>query len=190
MTVKFLDLGQQYRAIKEEVDAAVIATLESSIFVLGPEVEAFEQEFVAKHDVAHGIAMHSGTAALHLAMLALGVGPGDEVIVPSMTFTATAAAVCYCGATPVFADVDPKSHTLDPASFEERITPQTKAVIPVHLYGQPADLDPIVAIADKHGIAVIEDAAQAHLARYNGRPVGGIGRISCFSFYPGKNLGA
>jgi dTDP-4-amino-4,6-dideoxygalactose transaminase len=190
MTVKVLDLGQQYRAIKEEVDAAVIATLESSVFVLGPEVEAFEREFVAKHDVAHGIAMHSGTAALHLAMLALGVGPGDEVIVPAMTFTATAAAVCYCGATPVFADVDPRSHTLDPASFEERITPRTKAVIPVHLYGQPADLDPIVAIADRHGIAVIEDAAQAHLARYDGRPVGGIGRISCFSFYPGKNLGA
>ncbi len=190
MTVKFLDLGQQYRAIKDELDAAVIATLESSIFVLGPEVEAFEREFAAKHDVAHGIAMHSGTAALHLAMLALGVGPGDEVIVPAMTFTATAAAVCYCGATPVFADVDPKSHTLDPASFEERITPRTKAVIPVHLYGQPADMDPIMDVANRHGIAVIEDAAQAHLARYNGRPVGGIGRISCFSFYPGKNLGA
>lgn len=190
MTVKFLDLQTQYRAIKPEIDGAVLAVLDSSAYVLGPEVKAFEEEFAAAHCAAHGVACNSGTSALHLPLMALGIGHGDEVIAPGMTFTATAAAISYTGANPVFVDCDPNSYTLDPALIEARITPRTKAIMPVHLYGQSADMDAIVAIADKHGLAVIEDAAQAHLAQYKGRPVGGIGTLAGFSFYPGKNLGA
>jgi len=190
MTVKFLDLQAQYASIKAEADAAALAVLSSGQYVLGPEVEAFEREFAAAHDAGHAVALNTGTSALHLALLACGVGPGDEVIVPAMTFTATGAAVAYTGAKPVFVDVEPGRFTMDPAQIEGRITPRTKAIMPVHLYGQAADLDPVLAIAQRHGVKVIEDAAQAHLATYKGRKVGGIGDVSGFSFYPGKNLGA
>jgi dTDP-4-amino-4,6-dideoxygalactose transaminase len=190
MTVKFLDLQAQYRAIKSEIDEAVLRTLDSAAYVLGPEVEAFEAEFAAAHGAAYGVACNTGTSALHLALLAAGVGPGDEVITVSMTFTATVASISYSGATPVFVDVDPASMTMDPALIEAAITPRTKAILPVHLYGQSADMDPIMAVAARHGLTVIEDCAQAHLAQYNGRPVGAIGAMGCFSFYPGKNLGA
>jgi dTDP-4-amino-4,6-dideoxygalactose transaminase len=190
MTVKFLDLGAQYRSIKEEADRAVLSVLESSNFVLGPEVQKFEEEFAGAHGAAHAVAVNSGTSALHLALLAAGVEHGDEVITVPMTFTATAAAISYIGATPVFVDVDPESFTMNPALVEEKITPRTKAILPVHLYGQPADLDPLLAIADRHGLALLEDAAQAHLAEYRGRRVGALGYVGAFSFYPGKNLGA
>jgi dTDP-4-amino-4,6-dideoxygalactose transaminase len=190
MTVKFLDLHAQYRSIKDEIDAAVLGVLESSQYVLGPEVEAFEREFAAAHDVAEAVAVNSGTSALHVALLAAGIGAGDEVITVPMTFTATGAAIAYTGATPVLVDVDPDSFTLDPAKVEASITPRTRAIIPVHLYGQAADMAPLMAIAEKHGLVVIEDAAQAHLAEDRGRKVGGIGHIAAFSFYPGKNLGA
>jgi dTDP-4-amino-4,6-dideoxygalactose transaminase len=190
MTVKFLDLQAQYQSIKHEVDAAVLNVLASAQYVLGPEVEAFEREFAEAHGVAEAIAVNSGTSALHIALLAAAIGPGDEVIAPAMTFTATAAAVAYTGATPVFVDVDPDSFTLDPAKIEARITSRTKALMPVHLYGQPADMDTLMAVAQKHGLLVIEDAAQAHLAELRGRKVGGIGHMAAFSFYPGKNLGA
>lgn len=189
-TVKFLDLDAQYRSIKSEIDEAVLRVLSSSIYVLGPEVEAFERDFAGAHGADEAIAVNSGTSALHVALLAIGVGPGDEVIMPSMTFTATAAAVSYTGATPVFVDIDETSYTIDPSLIESRITPRTKAIIPVHLYGQSADMRPIMEIAERHGLIVIEDAAQAHLAQYEGRPVGSFGHIGCFSFYPGKNLGA
>ena len=190
MTVKFLDLQTQYQSIKGEIDEAVLGVLATSAYVLGPEVQAFEESFAEAHGAAHGIAVNSGTSALHLALLAAGVGPGDEVITVSMTFTATAAAISYTGATPVFVDVDPNSFTMDPGEVEARITPRTKAIMPVHLYGQAADLDPLVAVAERHGLTLIEDAAQAHLAEYKGRRVGGIGHVAGFSFYPGKNLGA
>lgn len=190
MTIKFLDLQAQYRSIKDEINEAVLKTLDSAAYVLGPEVEAFENEFAAAHNAQYGVAVNTGTSALHLALLAAGVGPGDEVITVSMTFTATAAAISYCGATPVFVDVDPASMTMDPSQVEARITPKTKAILPVHLYGQAADMDPLMDIATRHNLPLIEDAAQAHLAQYNGTPVGGIGAVGCFSFYPGKNLGA
>jgi dTDP-4-amino-4,6-dideoxygalactose transaminase len=190
MTVKFLDLQAQYASIKREADAAALAVLASGQYVLGPEVEAFEREFAVAHDAAHAVALNTGTSALHLALLACGIGPGDEVIIPAMTFTATGAAVAYTGARPVFVDCEPEQFTLDPGLIEASLTPRTKAIMPVHLYGQAADLDPIMAIAEQHGLRVIEDAAQAHLATYKGRKVGGIGHLSGFSFYPGKNLGA
>jgi len=190
MTVKFLDLQSQYRSIKKEIDEAVLGVLASAQYVLGPEVERFEEEFATAHGVAEGIAVNSGTSALHLALIAAGIGPGDEVITPSMTFTATAAAISYTGATPVFVDIDPHSFTMDPALVEGKITGQTKAIMPVHLYGQAADLNPLLAVANARGLTLIEDAAQAHLAEYRGQRVGGIGHIGAFSFYPGKNLGA
>jgi dTDP-4-amino-4,6-dideoxygalactose transaminase len=190
MTVNFLDLQTQYQSIKQEIDEAVLGVLATSIYVLGPEVKAFEEEFASAHGAKHGIAVNTGTSALHVALLAAGIGAGDEVITVSMTFTATSAAISYTGATPVFVDVDPLSFTMDPAQIEAKITPRTKAIMPVHLYGQAADMDPIMEIAERHGLTVIEDAAQAHLAEYHGRKVGGIGHMAGFSFYPGKNLGA
>ena len=159
-------------------------------FVLGKEVAAFEEEFASYSDARYGVAVNSGTSALHLALLAAGVGPGDEVITVPFTFVATAAAVWYTGAKPVFVDVDPESYCMDSARIEEAITPRTKAILPVHLYGQAADMDAISAIARRHGLPVIEDAAQAHGAEYRGRRCGSIGEMGCFSFYPGKNLGA
>jgi len=189
--VPFLDLKAQYHSIKAEIDAAVSGVLESAQFVLGPEVAAFEQEFAAYcGGVKHGIGLNSGTSALHLALLAAGVGPGDEVITVPFTFVATTAAIDYTGARAVLVDVDRKTATMDPALVEQAITPRTKAILPVHLHGQPADMDPILEIARKHNLVVIEDAAQAHGAEYKGRRCGSMGDLACFSFYPGKNLGA
>jgi len=188
--VPYLDLKAQYQSIKPEIDAAIARVLESCQFVLGPEVAAFEQDFAAYCGTTECIALNSGTSALHLALLAAGVGPGDEVVTVPFTFVASVAAVTYTGARPVLVDIDPRSFTMDPAAVEAAITPRTKAILPVHLYGQSADMDPIMEVARRHGLVVIEDAAQAHGARYKGRPVGSIGDMGCFSFYPGKNLGA
>lgn len=187
--IPFLNLKAQYLSIKEEIDEAVLGVLASSVYVLGPEVRKFEEEFAAHQGVEHGVAVNTGTSALHVALLAAGVGPGDEVITVSMTFIATAAAISYTGATPVFVDVDADTFTMDPSKIEAKITPRTKAILPVHLYGQAADMDPIMEIAERHGLVVIEDAAQAHGAEYRGKRVGGIGHMGTFSFYPGKNLG-
>jgi len=188
--VPYLDLKAQYQSIKPEIDAAIARVLDSCQFVLGSEVARFEQEFAAYCGATECIALNSGTSALHLALLAAGVGPGDEVITVPFTFVASVAAVCYTGARPVLVDIDPRSFTMDPAAIEAAITPRTKAILPVHLYGQPADMDPIMEVARRHGLIVIEDAAQAHGAKYRGRPAGSIGDMACFSFYPGKNLGA
>jgi dTDP-4-amino-4,6-dideoxygalactose transaminase len=188
--VPYLDLKAQYQSIKPEVDAAIARVLESCQFVLGSEVAAFEQEFARYCGTSECIALNSGTSALHLALMAAGVGPGDEVITVPFTFVASVAAVLYAGARPVLVDIDPRSFTIDPALIEGAITPRTKAILPVHLYGQSADMDPIMEVSRRHGLAVIEDAAQAHGAKYKGRPVGSIGDMACFSFYPGKNLGA
>ncbi len=188
--VPYLDLKAQYQSIKPEIDAAIARVLDSCQFVLGAEVAGFEQEFAAYCGTAECIALNSGTSALHLALLAAGVGPGDEVITVPFTFVASVAAVTYTGARPVLVDIDPRSFTMDPSAIEAAITPRTKAILPVHLYGQSADMDPIMEIARRHGLVVIEDAAQAHGAKYKGRPVGSIGDMACFSFYPGKNLGA
>jgi dTDP-4-amino-4,6-dideoxygalactose transaminase len=188
--VPYLDLKAQYQSIKPEVDAAIARVLESCQFVLGPEVAGFEQEFATYCGTAECIALNSGTSALHLALLAAGVGPGDEVITVPFTFVASVSAVTYTGARPVLVDIDPRSFTMDPGAIEAAITPRTKAILPVHLYGQSADMDPIMEVARRHGLVVIEDAAQAHGAKYKGRPVGSIGDMACFSFYPGKNLGA
>jgi dTDP-4-amino-4,6-dideoxygalactose transaminase len=188
--VPYLDLKAQYASIKPEIDAAIARVLDSCQFVLGSEVAGFEQEFSTYCGTSECIAVNSGTSALHLALIAAGVGPGDEVITVPFTFVASVAAVLYAGAQPVLVDIDPRSFTLDPVAIEAVITPRTKAILPVHLYGQPADMDPIMEVARRHGLIVIEDAAQAHGAKYKGRPVGAIGDMACFSFYPGKNLGA
>jgi dTDP-4-amino-4,6-dideoxygalactose transaminase len=188
--ILFLDLKAQYEEIKPQVDAAVARVIESAQFVLGPEVAAFEERFAAYCGVRHCVAVNSGTSALHLALLAAGVGPGDEVITVSMTFVATTAAILYCGAKPVFVDVDPDTWTMDPNLLKAAITPRTKAILPVHLHGLMADMDPIIEVADRAGLIVIEDAAQAHGSEYRGLRAGAIGDIGCFSFYPGKNLGA
>ena len=190
LNVPSLDLKIQYQNIKPEIDAAVAKVLESGQFVVGGEVLAFEEEFARYCGAKDCIAVNSGTSALHLALLAAGVGPGDEVITVPFTFVASVAAILYTGARPVLVDIDPCSFNMDPAAIEARITPRTKAILPVHLYGQPADMDPIMEVARRHGLIVIEDAAQAHGAKYKGRPAGSIGDIACFSFYPGKNLGA
>jgi dTDP-4-amino-4,6-dideoxygalactose transaminase len=188
--VPYLDLKAQYLSIKPEIDAAIARVLDSCQFVLGNEVASFEKDFAGYCGTSECIALNSGTSALHLALLAAGVGPGDEVITVPFTFVASVAAVLYVGAKPVLVDIDPRSFTLDPAAIQAAITPHTKAILPVHLYGHPADMDPIMEIAGRHRILVIEDAAQAHGAKYKSRPVGSIGDIACFSFYPGKNLGA
>jgi dTDP-4-amino-4,6-dideoxygalactose transaminase len=188
--VPFLDLKGQYRQIKPEIDAAVTRVIESAQFVLGPEVVAFEQHFAEYSGTKYCIALNSGTSALHLALLAAGIGPADEVITVSMTFVATTAAILYCGAKPVFVDIDPNTWTMDPSLLEMAVTPRTKAILPVHLHGLVADMDPIIEVAGRHGLVVIEDAAQSHGAEYKGRSAGSIGDIGCFSFYPGKNLGA
>jgi dTDP-4-amino-4,6-dideoxygalactose transaminase len=188
--IPFLDLKAQYREIKREVDTAVARVIDSAQFVLGPEIVAFEQRFADYCGAKYCIALNSGTSALHLALLASGIGPGDEVITVSMTFVATTAAILYCGAKPVFVDIDPHTWTMDPALIEAAITPRTKAILPVHLHGLMADMDPIVDLARRHGLVVIEDAAQSHGAKYKERSAGSIGDIGCFSFYPGKNLGA
>ncbi|UXI69067.1 DegT/DnrJ/EryC1/StrS family aminotransferase [Tahibacter amnicola] len=189
-TIPFLDLRAAYLELKDAIDAAVARSLDSGWYILGSEVEAFEAEFAAYCGVAHSVGVANGLDALHLALRAMDVGPGDEVIVPSNTYIATWLAVSQCGATPVPVEPDPATHNLDPARIEAAITPRTRVILPVHLYGQPADLDPILALARQHGLRVLEDAAQAHGARYRGRRVGGHGDAVAWSFYPGKNLGA
>jgi dTDP-4-amino-4,6-dideoxygalactose transaminase len=188
--IPFVDLRAQYLSIKPEVDAAIQGVLDSCQFTLGSEVAAFEEEFAAYCGAAHGVGVNNGTSALHLALLAAGVGPGDEVITTPFTFVASVAAIHYTGATTVFVDIDPATYTLDPALIEAAVTPRTKAILPVHLYGQPADMAPIMAIARRHGLVVIEDACQAHGAELDGRRAGSLADMGCFSFYPGKNLGA
>jgi dTDP-4-amino-4,6-dideoxygalactose transaminase len=188
--IPFVDLKAQYHSIKEEIERAIAGVLESSQFVLGEDVAAFEEEFAAYCGGGEAIGVNSGTSALHLALLAAGVGPGDEVITTPFTFVATVAAVGYSGATAVYADIDPISYTIDPAKIEAAITPKTKAILPVHLFGQCADMDPILEIARRRRIVVIEDAAQAHGAEYKGRRAGSLAELACFSFYPVKNLGA
>jgi dTDP-4-amino-4,6-dideoxygalactose transaminase len=188
--VPFLDLKTQHRTIRPELDAALARVIDNAQFVLGPEVVAFEERFAEYCGVKYCIALNSGTSALHLALLAAGIGPGDEVITVSLTFVATTAAILYCGAKPVFVDVDPDTWTMDPKLIERAITAKTKAILPVHLHGLMADMDPIIKIAYRYKLAVIEDAAQSHGAEYMGRRAGSIGDAACFSFYPGKNLGA
>lgn len=188
--IPFVDLKAQYAGIKDEVNAAIQGILDSCQFTLGAEVASFEEEFAAFSGAEIGIGVNTGTSALHLALLAADIGPGDEVITVPHTFVATVAAIRYTGATPVFVDIDPVTFTMDPGLIEAAITPRTKAILPVHLYGQAADMDPIAAISRKHGLVLIEDAAQAHAAEYKGRRVGSLGDMACFSFYPGKNLGA
>jgi dTDP-4-amino-4,6-dideoxygalactose transaminase len=188
--IPFLDLQAQYRHIKPEIDAAITRVIDSAQFVLGPEVAAFEERFADYCKTRYCVALNSGTSALHLALLAAGVGPGDEVITVSMTFVATTAAILYCGAKPVFIDIDHDTWTMNPNLVETVVTPRTKAILPVHLHGLMADMDPIMEVARRYGLVVIEDAAQSHGADYKGRSAGSIGEIGCFSFYPGKNLGA
>jgi len=190
MTIPLVDLTAQYSQIKSDVGDAISRVLEAGQYVLGEEVSAFEEEFASYCGARHGVAVNSGTSALHLALLAAAVGPGDEVVTVPFTFVATVAAIRYTGARPVFVDIDPESFTMNIDRVEAAITSRTKAVLPVHLYGQPADMDPLLDIARHYGLTVIEDAAQAHGAEYRGRRVGGIGDLGCFSFYPGKNLGA
>lgn len=190
MRVPFLDLRAQYESIKTEINAAIQEVLDSCAFAGGPFVEKFEKEWAAYCGVKHAIGVGNGTDALWLALLALGVGRGDEVITVSSTFIATAEAISLTGATPVFVDIDERYYTMDPNLLEKAITPRTKAIIPVHLFGQCADMDPILDIARRRGIPVIEDACQAHGAAYKGRKAGSMGEAAAFSFYPGKNLGA
>jgi dTDP-4-amino-4,6-dideoxygalactose transaminase len=188
--VPFFSLREQYQSIKSELDDAIARVLASTSFVLGPEAEAFEMEFAAYCGVRHAVAVNSGTSALHLALLAAGIGKGDEVITTPMTFVATTAAILYAGATPVFVDIDPRTGNIDVGRIEAAVTSRTKAILPVHLHGLMADMDRITNIARRHGLVVIEDAAQAHGAEYRGRRSGSIGDVGCFSFYPAKNLGA
>ena len=188
--IPFLDLKAQYLGIQQEIAAAIGRVLESGQYVLGDEVAAFEREFAAYSGARSGIAVNSGTSALHLALLAAGIGPGDEVITVPFTFVATVAAIQYAGARPVFVDIDPRSLTMAADPIERAITPRTKAILPVHLHGRPAEMGPIREIARRHHLIVIEDAAQAHGAEDQGRRVGSLGDLACFSFYPGKNLGA
>jgi dTDP-4-amino-4,6-dideoxygalactose transaminase len=190
MKVPFLDLKAQYESIKVEVYMAIQQVLEKTAFAGGPFVAQFEKEFAAFCKVSHTVGVGSGTEALWLALLGLGIGPGDEVITVPDTFIATAEAVSYCGARPVFVEVDEKTYNMDPSKLEAAITSKTKAVIPVHLFGQMADMDPIMEIARKHKLFVVEDASQAHGAEYKGKIAGSLGDAGCFSFYPGKNLGA
>ena len=190
MKVPFLDLTAPYQELKTDLDAAYKRVIESSWYILGEEVEAFEHEFAAYCGVKHCIGVGNGLEALHLILRAYDIGEGDEVIVPANTFIATWLAVSYAGAKPVPVEPDPHTYNLDPNLLEAAITPQTKVIMPVHLYGQPSDMDPILQIAEENNLKVIEDAAQAHGARYKGRISGNLGHAAGFSFYPGKNLGA
>lgn len=188
--IPFLDLGAAYREIQSELESAVLTSLRSGWYIGGQDVEAFETEFAAYTETQHCVGVANGLDALHLALVAMGIGPGDEVIVPSNTYIATWLAVSQCGAIPVPVEPDESIYNLDPSRIEAAITPRTKVILPVHLYGQPADLDPMLAMARKHGLRVLEDAAQAHGARYKGKRIGGHGDVVTWSFYPGKNLGA
>jgi dTDP-4-amino-4,6-dideoxygalactose transaminase len=190
LTVPFVDLQIQYRELEQTLNVAIQAVLDRGDFVLGSDVEQLEREFAAYCTVSYAVGVDSGLSALELALRAYGIGPGDEVIIPANTFIATALAVSSVGATPVLVDADPVSFNIDVNQIEAVISARTAAIIPVHLYGQPADMDPIVALARRHGLVVIEDACQAHGALYKGRRVGSLGDAAAFSFYPGKNLGA
>lgn len=190
LNVPFVDLQAQYATIRDEIQVAINEVLDVSWFILGRHVESFEKKFAEYCGGREAVGVGSGTEALHLALQACEVGPGDEVITVANTFIATALAIDYMGAMPVFVDIDPVTYNIDVAQIESRITPRTKAILPVHLFGQPADLEPIQALAERHGLYVIEDACQAHGAEYKGQRVGAIGDIGCFSFYPAKNLGA
>ena len=189
MKVQFLDLKAQYRSIKEEVENSLQEVMENTAFASGPFVTKFENEFASFCNTNYCVAVNSGTSALHCALLAHNIKPNDEVITVPNSFIATAWAITYCGAKPIFVDIDPKTALLNPDLIENAITPRTKAILPVHLYGQPANMDPINEIAKKHNLIVIEDAAQAHAATYKDRKIGSLGNTTCFSFYPGKNLG-
>jgi dTDP-4-amino-4,6-dideoxygalactose transaminase len=188
--VPFVDLAAQYGAIAEEIDEAIAIVLRRADFILGQDVRLFENEFAAFCEAGYAVGVDSGTSALELALRAFGIGPGDQVITTANTFIATALAISYTGATPVLVDVDPQTYTMDISRLERAVTDHTKAIIPVHLYGQPADMGPILEIAQRHGITVIEDACQAHGAKYKGKRVGSLGHAAAFSFYPAKNLGA
>jgi dTDP-4-amino-4,6-dideoxygalactose transaminase len=188
--IPLLDLKSQYSAVQEPLERAVLDVLRSGDYVLGDPVKRFEKDFAEYCGTADSIALSTGTAALHLALLAAGVGPGDEVITVPLTFVATVSAILYAGATPVLVDVDQVAYTMDPAAFEAAITPRTRAVMPVHLHGRLANMDVVCEIARRHNLIVIEDAAQAHGAEQDGRKAGSFGAMGCFSFYPGKNLGA
>lgn len=190
MKVPILDLKAEYAELREEILAALDRVCRKSAFVLGEEVEAFEKEFADFCGTKHCVALASGTAALHLGLLALGVQADDEVITTPNTFLATVEAISYCGARAVLVDIDPATGNLDPKLLERVITPRTRAILPVHLYGRPADMDPIRSVAARHNLRILEDAAQAHGARYRGRRIGSIGHAAAFSFYPTKNLGA
>ncbi|MDO8675076.1 MAG: DegT/DnrJ/EryC1/StrS family aminotransferase [Candidatus Omnitrophota bacterium] len=190
MSVPFVDFKEQNRMIRGEVDAGFMKVFEKGDFILGEEAQTFEKSFAKYCDAAYGVGVNSGTDALYLALSALDIREGDEVIVPTHTFIATALCVSFAGAKAVFADIEPDTYNIDPKSFERAITPRTKAVIPVHIYGQPADMDEITAIARKHGIKIVEDAAQAHGSRYKGKRAGSLGDVAGFSFYPTKGLGA
>ncbi len=190
LKVPFLDLKAHHAPLRDEFNRAIAQVIDSGAFAGGPFVAKFEKDFAAYCDCQHAIGVGNGTDALWLALLALGIGQGDEVITVSSTFIATCEAITYCGATPVFVDIDERTYTMDPACLEKAMTARTKAIIPVHLFGQMADMDPILEFAGEHGLFVIEDASQAHGAAYKGRKAGSLGDAGCFSFYPGKNLGA
>ncbi|OHE89491.1 MAG: erythromycin biosynthesis sensory transduction protein eryC1 [Verrucomicrobia bacterium RIFCSPLOWO2_12_FULL_64_8] len=190
MKVPYFDLPARIRSVRPELEAAIGRTLDSGAFCLGPEVAAFEKDFAAFTGSSHCLGFNSGTSALHVAMRLLDLGPGDEVVTTPFTFIATSWAIVYTGARPVYVDIDEDTMTLDPRLVERAVTPRTKAVVPVHLYGQPGDLDSLLEICRRRKLALVEDAAQAHGARYRGKPVGTFGDIAIYSFYPGKNLGA
>ncbi len=188
--VAYLDLAAQMRPLRKEIDAVIAKTLDNCSFCLGPDVVQFEKDFAKYCEAEHCVAFNSGTSALHVALLLLGVGRGDEVVTTPSTFVATSWAISYVGARPVYVDIEDATFNLDPRLLEKAINPRTKAILPVHLYGHPMDLDPLLATANKHKLPLVEDAAQAHGAKYRGKVIGTFGAISCFSFYPGKNLGA
>jgi dTDP-4-amino-4,6-dideoxygalactose transaminase len=190
MSIPLVDLKAQYQTIKGDIDPVVLDIMQRAAFVLGKEVRDLEKVFARYCQVTHAVGVDSGYSALELILRAYDIGPGDEVITTPNTFIATALAISTCGAKPVFVDIDPKTYNIDPSKLEEAITPSTRAILPVHLYGQPADMDPIIKIAFRHGLLVIEDACQAHGASYKGRKTGSLGHAAAFSFYPGKNLGA
>ena len=190
MSIPFLDLKAHHAPLRDEIMAAIGDVIDQNAFAGGPYVAAFEEDFARFCGCSHAIGVGNGTDALWFALLALGIKPGDEVITVPNTFIATAEAITYCGAKPVFVDIDERTYTMDPGALEQAITPRTKAIIPVHLFGQMADMDPILEIARNHSLPVVEDACQAHGAEYKGRKAGTLGAAGCFSFYPGKNLGA
>ncbi len=190
ITVPYFDLKAQYALLRDEIREALDRVCMNASFILGEEVERFEQAFAKYCEVKHCVALNSGTSALHLALLTAGIGEGDEVITSANTFIATAEAIVYTGATPVFVDIEPATANIDPAAIQAAISKHTRAIIPVHLYGRPCNMDSIMEIADRHRLLIIEDACQAHGARYAGQRVGGFGHAAAFSFYPGKNLGA